>query len=188
MRKLTFSIALSTLATATVALAAPGMGGHKMPQGDVTRAQAEAAAGERFARMDANGDGLINQADREARRAKMIARLDTDKDGTVSAEERAAARANRPEGARAGKRGGDHAGHAGMAGKRMAGRGMGMMKMADTDGNGALSRAEFTAAALKRFDRIDADRNGTVTETERKTAREAMRAQWQARKAAAPAN
>ena len=190
MRKLTFSIALSTLATATVAIAAPAIGAPRMPQGDMTRAQAEAKAGERFARMDVNGDGVINQADREARRAAMVAKLDTDKDGTVSAEERAAAKAaraaNRPEGAHAGKRhGGDHAGHK-MGGKRGDRAGM-MGRMGDTNGDGTISKAEFTAAALKRFDAADADRNGTVTDAERKAAREAMRAQWQARKAAQPA-
>ena len=64
----------------------------------------------------------------------------------------------------------------------------GMMgRMGDTNGDGAISQAEFTAAALKRFDASDADRNGTVTDAERKAAREAMRAQWQARKAAQPA-
>lgn len=195
MRKLTVSIAAATLATAGVALAAPGM----MPQGDMTRAQAQERAAERFAKMDINSDGKLDTADREARRAAMVARLDTNKDGTVSAEERAAAKAargaNRPEGARGGKRaeGGDHAGHRMGGGKRGGpdgrdGRMGGVMgKMADANGDGAITLAEFTAGAMKRFDMADADRNGTVTQTERKAAHEAMRAQWQARKAAQPA-
>ena len=188
MRKLTLSIAAATLATAGVALAAPAI----MAQGDVTRADAQAKAAEHFAKMDVNSDGKLDTADREARRAAMVAKLDTNKDGTVSAEERAAARA-----ARAGKRaeGGDHAGH------RMGGKGMrgghhgrmgGMMsKMADANGDGAITLAEFTDGALKRFDMADADKNGTVTQAERQSAREAMKARWeasgQARKAAQPA-
>lgn len=42
---------------------------------------------------------------------------------------------------------------------------------ADTNGDGALSRAEFVAQAQARFDRLDADRNGQVTREERRTAR-----------------
>lgn len=184
MRKLTLSIAAATLATTGVAIAAPGM----MAQGDVTRADAQAKAAERFAKMDVNSDGKLDDADREARRAAMTARLDTDKNGTVSAEERAAAKAARAE-----KRGGDRAG---MEGHRMGGHGKGMRgghrgmmggKMADANGDGAITLAEFTDGALKRFDTTDADKNGTVTQAERKSAHEAMRAQMQARKAAQPA-
>ena len=81
----------------------------------------------------------------------------------------------------------------GMRGHRMGARRMGarmaMAKMADTNNDNAISRAEFTAAAMAHFDKADADNNGTVTQAERKAAHEAMRAQWQAkRRAAKPAN
>ena len=59
---------------------------------------------------------------------------------------------------------------------------MGMARMADTNNDGAISQAEFTAGALKMFDAADADHNGTVTQAERQTAREAMKAQWQAKR------
>jgi Ca2+-binding EF-hand superfamily protein len=45
----------------------------------------------------------------------------------------------------------------------------------DPDGDGRISRAEMTAAALARFDRLDADRNGTVTAEERRARFDARR-------------
>ena len=51
-------------------------------------------------------------------------------------------------------------------------RGM-MLKMADTNNDGAISQAEFTAAALKHFDQMDANHDGKVTQDERQAAREA---------------
>ena len=68
MRKLHFSMAAAVLATAGVAIASPAIAQGRMPMGDMTRAQAEARAGEMFAKMDVNGDGVLNQTDRDARR------------------------------------------------------------------------------------------------------------------------
>lgn len=200
MRKLTLSIGAAVLATAAVAIAAPalaqGMGqgmAQRMAKPDMTRAEVEAKAAERFAKMDVNGDGTLNAADREARRAQAFDRLDTDNNGSISEAEFNARHAAR---AQARTQAGAHAGHDGMkagkrhrmGGHRMMGR-MAMAKRADTNNDNAISRAEFTAAALAHFDRADADRNGTVTQAERKAAHEAMRAQWQARRQAAqPAN
>ena len=186
MRKLTLSIAVATLATAGVAIAAPGM-----MQGDMTRAQVQATAAEHFAKMDANGDGKLDAADREARRAKMFDRIDTDKDGAISRDEFTAHHRAGPGGEHAmheGQRGEQVArdGHRGMRGHR--GGGMHMMKRADTDGDGASSQAECTAGALTMFDAADADRNGTVTQAERKAAHDAMRAQWKAKREAGQAD
>lgn len=191
MRKLSLSIGAAVVATAGVAFAAPAIA----QQADMTRAQVEAKAAERFAKMDANSDGVINAADREARRGQMFDKLDSDNNGSISEAEFNARHAGHQA-----KRG-EHAGHAAMEGgkrhdmrgHRMGGRGMmggrmGMAKAADTNGDSAISRAEFIAAALKRFDTADADSNGTVTAAERKAAREALRAQWQARRAAQPAS
>ena len=187
VRTLTLSIATAALATAGVALAAPGTGGHRMPQGDVTRAQAQATAAERFAKMDVNSDGRLDRADREARRLQMFEWMDADNDGSISKAEFAAMHAQRGDGAREGRRAGADGHH--MRGKRSGHRGAGMMaRMADTNNDGAISQAEFTAAALKRFDRADADGNGTVTQAERTAARAAMKdqmqARWQERRAA----
>ena len=179
MRKLTLSIAAATLATAGVALAAPGM-----MQGDMTRAEAQAKAAEHFAKMDANGDGVLDQADREARRAQRFDRIDANSDGAISRDEFAAKHRGHREGADDGERRGKR-GHKGMRGHRS---GMHMLRMADTDGDGAVSQAEFTAGAMKMFDAADADNDGTVTDAERKAAHAKLRAEWKAKREARQAN
>ena len=189
MRKLTLSIGVAVLATAGVAVAAPALA----PKRDMTRAQVQATAAERFAKMDANSDGKLDQADRAARQAKMFDRIDADHDGAISRDEFTAMHRGGRGGAHAGMTGMDHGQATGahrQGGHRMGQRGgfggarMGMAKAADANNDGAISQAEFTAGALKMFDAADADKNGTVTRAERTAARDAMKAQWQQRRAA----
>ena len=52
------------------------------------------------------------------------------------------------------------------------------------DGDKTISQAEFTAAALERFDRADANHDGTVTAAERRDAMKAFRDQHRADRAA----
>jgi hypothetical protein len=166
--------------------AALGAGGVVYAQanndGESTRAEAQAKAEEHFSRMDANRDGKIDSADREARHAAMFDKMDTDKNGQVSRAEFTAMHSMRQGMRGAGHAGGDHAmgeHHGGKhaMGMGMGGRGMrgGMMKMADADKDGAISRQEFVAGALTRFDRGDANRDGKLTAEERRAARAAMR-------------
>jgi len=173
--------AAASVATAGIAYAAPGQDGAGKARPDITRAQAEERAGKMFDRMDANKDGKLDAADREARQQARFDRLDTNKDGSISREEFAARRdrtRTAPDGQKAdGKRfGGRHHGgwHRGGHG------GMGMMKQ----GAGPVTRAEFVAAHLARFDAADTDRNGVLTTQERQAQREKMRAEWQAKRAA----
>ena len=179
MRKLTISL----LAGATVLAASGAALAQDRParNADTTRAAAEQHAAAAFTRMDANGDGKVDAADREARHKAHFNRIDADGNGAVSYEEfsaqhgkrdgRRAGRGDRPEGERMGMRGG-------MRGSHM----MGMRGTADADKDGTLTQAEFTAAALARFDAADADKNGTVTAAERKAQRDQMRSQWRERR------
>ena len=182
-------IPLLTLGAALIAvpvLAAPGAGDRNATQ---TRAEVQTKAAEMFAKLDANKDGKLDAADRAAKRAerqaKMFARLDADGNGSISKAEwdqqgadRAAKRAAAGE-AGQGKR------HAmrGHHGKRGGHHGMRMMGKADTDGDKAISQAEFQTAALARFDAADANKDGQVTAEERK----AQRGAWRAKRGAAPA-
>ena len=50
-----------------------------------------------------------------------------------------------------------------------------MLALADANKDGAISQAEFNAAALARFNQADADKDGTVTRAEHRNDREAMR-------------
>lgn len=189
-------ISLFTLAAALVAvpvLAAPGGADRDAVQ---TRADAEAKAAQMFARMDANKDGKLDAADRAAqhaeRQAKMFASIDADGNGSISKAEwdkhgadRAAKRAERGEKRADADEAGEGKRHHGMRGghgKRGGHRGM-MMGKADTNGDKAVSQAEFQTAALARFDAADANKDGQVTPEER----QAQRGAWRAKRGAAPA-
>jgi hypothetical protein len=150
----------------------------------VTRAEAQAKAAEAFALLDVNKDGKLDQADRDARRAAqtgaMFDTLDTNHDGRIDKAEFAAAH-NRPMGP-------DGRGPNGMARHGMGGRGMGRDGMGgngmgggriiggmDANGDKAVSRDEFIAGALKRFDAADANKDGKVTPEERRAAMRTFR-------------
>jgi Ca2+-binding EF-hand superfamily protein len=175
-------IGLSAMALATSGAAyAHNHGGDMMGDADgngvMTRAEAQAGAAAMFAKMDANNDGALTPADREARmaehRAQMFAMMDTDKNGQISRNE---FMAHKHEGMRGDKDGKGH-----KMGMRGRGGGM-MMQKADANNDGRVTKAEFTAAAMTRFDRADANKDGQVTSDERKAMREEMRGKWRAMK------
>ena len=160
--------------------------------GVVDAADRAARAEQRFSKADTNGDGELSQIEmtamhqarkarhtaanqdraeqRQARMAERFAKMDADQSGGLSQAEMNATHEMR------GKRGGKRGHH-------MRG-GMRMLAIADTNGDKAISSAEFTAAAIARFDRADANGDGTLTTAERKAAREAMRAEWKAKRQA----
>ncbi|WP_245656464.1 EF-hand domain-containing protein [Novosphingobium naphthalenivorans] len=84
------------------------------------------------------------------------------------------------EGCPPGGPGRDGPGKHGRNAMRGPGHGMNLLKMADTNNDGAVTKAEFMAAATKHFDEMDANKDGKVTKEERQAARQTMRAQWQA--------
>ena len=99
--------------------------------------------------------------------------MDKDGNGKLSQEE-----ARAMQGKRGGKAmGGGKAMREGMRGHR-GGHGMAMMAKADTNGDQKISKAEFTAAAIARFDQADANKDGKLTREERQAAWQARRAQW----------
>lgn len=194
MKKKLIFLTLGAALIAVPVIAAPGSADRNATQ---TRTEAQAHAAEKFAKMDANKDGKIDASDRTVRRAemqaKMFDRLDANKDGSVSKAEwdqhsadRAAKRGEKhaAAGAEGGKRGmrGHHGGRGGH-GDMMIGR-------ADTDGDKAISLAEFQTAALARFDAADANKDGQVTAEERAAQRQAWKAkagEWRAKRGAQPA-
>jgi Ca2+-binding EF-hand superfamily protein len=210
MHKLTLVLSTAALAVSGAAFAQPATGMRPMPQGDVTRAHAQQRAEQMFARMDANKDGTLNEADRAAMKAKMFDRLDANHDGQVTKAEMTAAHSAR-EGKWEGRKGKRAADRPAMTDAQKAERHDAHFAKIDTDGNGAISRAEFdamkgmhggrmgkrgghhgmmakaggpvteqafVARALTRFDRADANKDGTVTQAERKAAVDAMKANW----------
>ena len=92
------------------------------------------------------------QAKRAERRDAHFAAMDTDQNGALSEAEFTAGHAKMGEGKR---------------GKHKGKRGGMMMERADTNGDKAISKDEFTTAAMARFDRMDADKNGVISTAER---------------------
>jgi Ca2+-binding EF-hand superfamily protein len=192
MRKLTLSLIAGAAALAAGGAAyaqAPQATQHQPQHQPLTRAAVEQRTAKAFERLDANKDGKLDQADRTAREKARFDRVDANHDGSVSYAEFTAMHTQHDG---AGKerfaQRGEHADRAGRAGQhRMAfrdasrGRG-GMTRLADADKDGAITRAEFQAAALQRFDRLDADKDGTVSPDEAKAARDSLRQRWQARR------
>jgi len=175
--------------------------------GQLTQAELDAARAERQEKW---AERAKDRADkRDGNRGAWFARLDTDKSGGISQAEFAAARGPRGDGG-PGHEGMDHggmdhpgmdhgdmnhdghkmgAGGPGMAGHRMGmgggmggGRGMGMLRMADANNDGQVTRDEATAAALKHFDMVDANHDGQIVAAERQAAMQAMRARMEQRR------
>jgi hypothetical protein len=163
---------LIALSVGGVAMAqqAPRGPGAADTDGDSRVSQAEfvTAAMQRFDSGDANRDGTITaeemragmEARRAERRSEMFARMDTNGDGSISRAE-FDARPQRGDGdAERGDRRGGHGGR-GHGGRGGHGRGGGEM---DADG---VTRAEAQARAEARFDRMDRDDDGFLTQEDR---------------------
>ncbi|WP_228242380.1 EF-hand domain-containing protein [Porphyrobacter sp. GA68] len=156
MKKLTFTLAAAGLLASTAAMA------QAVDAQQQTRASAAERAEQAFARMDANNDGVLDARDREARRQQMFERLDTNGDGQISRAEWNAAAEQRTM--RQGRRGNAEGGER-----------RGAWSRANSGAERTISRADFVAAATARFDRLDTNRDGTVSAEERQAARETLR-------------
>jgi hypothetical protein len=62
-------------------------------------------------------------------------------------------------------------------GRHGGGKGMAMLRNADANGDQAVSREEFLAAAETRFAKVDTNGDGSVTKEERQAMREQTRGQ-----------
>ena len=173
MKKLSIYAGLMalTVTSAAAVYAAPGAKADQDGNRIVTKAEAMAASDARFARMDANQDGMLNAADKSAMMAKRFAAMDADKNGSVSEAEFMAmheARADRREDRQAKRM---ERGKMGAQGGRRGGRAMGMMARADTNGDKAVSQAEFRTVMEARFTRVDANKDGSISAEERQAGR-----------------
>lgn len=175
MMSLLFLGAASALALAG-AQPPEGPDGPMGPRGgDVTRQQVIDRVDQRFARLDANSDGRFTPEDaqalgeqrREQRAEQMFDMIDRNHDGSITREEarEAHARHMAMRGERGPGRGFMHhrrmrmGWHGGMRGGRMFGE------------QGFVTREQLRERALARFDRADANHDGTLTAEERRAAR-----------------
>lgn len=195
MNKLTLTLSAAVaIALAGSAYAAQD-GGMRMkdPMGDktVTRAEAETKARDHFAKLDANSDGKIDKADHAARQLEHFKKLDTDGNGSISQTEFLAAHqrgpgAGHPDMAKGHDMSGGMGG--GKMGMRHKGGGMGgdhkmmMVRMADANKDGTITRDEFVGGMLKHFDMADANKDGKITPDERRAAMMKMHEQMKGMK------
>jgi hypothetical protein len=183
MKMLTLMSGAALLGIAGVTLAQDGPApGRPGPDADITRQQVIARTDAMFARLDANRDGRVTRDEaraqgerrREEMRQHMFDRIDANHDGNINREEFAAAHERR--GARGlhrrmgpGPGGPEGPGGPGGPGGRRGMHGGGMF------GAEGATLEQMRARALERFDRADANRDGTLTATERQAARGRMR-------------
>lgn len=188
MKKISILSGAALLAVAGgVAFAQAGPGQRPDPQADLTRDQVVARTNEAFARLDANRDGRFTpdeaRAMRDQRRtervARMFERLDANHDGNIGREEFGQAATRRGERRAEG-------------GPGMGRRGMGRFRGPPPGGpdrpeggpggpggpggrmfgeQGFVTLDQMRERALARFDRADANHDGTLTAAERREAR-----------------
>ena len=188
MNKLMILSGVALIGLAGAALAQPpGQGPRRAA--DVTRAEVIQRTDAAFARLDANHDGrftreeaqALGQQRREQMRTRMFERLDADHNGQISREEFAQGRRGPgPRGpgpmADRGPDGPPPPGGPGMRRWHHRGPGMGMRMGRRMLGDAGFVTAEqFRNVALARFDRADANHDGTLTVAERRARRGQMR-------------
>ena len=128
-------------------------GALALVSGAVLAKSADPAERIRFTELDRDGDGQITREEMMAQRSAHLERADTNGDGLLSVAEIEA-----------------------MAFERAKRRAERMVERLDANGDGMISMDELRTNArfYKRFDRIDRDSNGTISEDEFEQARARM--------------
>jgi len=134
--------------------------------GKISRAEFMAQATERFAKLDANGDGQISGDEMKAmmERVREGGRMGGRRGMSGEAGAATMPPPPPPPGAEGGPLG-DHHGH----------HGAGMLARLDTNQDGKISRDEMRADADKHFDRLDTNHDGFIDQVEMDAARAKMK-------------
>ncbi len=144
-KKMWTGLAAVGLSAAVLATAVPGVSQADTGPGGM----GAALLLDRFDQVDADKDGKVTKAEVEAFRAARFAAADTDKNGSLSPEELAAFQEQE------------------MAARKAA-RATRMLERLDANSDGQLSAEEFAAMGQRRspFDRADTDGDGAVSKAE----------------------
>ncbi len=138
MKIFVFAAMISISIPSLAQMGSGGPGGMRGMQGmPDTRAEVQAGAKTRFDASDTNKDGFLDQLELDAARAKQLAAM------------AAAGRAPTP-------------GRTPPPGGRK-----GMMERLDSNKDGKLSLAEYSAMPLAMFDRFDTDKDGKMSQDEK---------------------
>lgn len=166
MRNLTFTATVTTVAVVLgtlTALPAAAWGGYALQRADlnrdgvIERAEVEQLRAERFARLDANGDGFLDPSERARRRAM---------GGPAAIPQGAWAGpgpAPVPQGPWAGPQARSYPKGAWGQRHRGPGRHGNVFARMDRDGDGRISREEFMGRPHQMFERLDVNRDGRIT-------------------------
>lgn len=159
---------MALIAALSVIAVAPALAPVGAPPAQAQEGGGHGGGMARLKAADANHDGAITRAEMRATRATMFERMDANSDGFITQAEREAmadaaqarGKSKRPEGAG----GGPGPGGGGERG----------LERADTNNDGKISRDEFVNGPMPMFDRLDANKNGTIEATELESARAMM--------------
>jgi hypothetical protein len=159
-------LAIVLMASLAAPAAAQTAAPSGQPQGPTRRADVQKSLDDNYAKLDADKDGMLSRAEIDRAQAEAVrnaqaalahrmeqefAKLDTNKDGALNiAEFRAATPAPRS-----------------VSTDEFLGR-------FDSNKDGRVSAAEFKNPPLAAFDRLDANKDGTLTPQEQAAARQAQ--------------
>lgn len=152
MKRLTTAV----IAAGSLLLGSAALADHHQPMHEDSMHGHQGMKGQMpmFGMFDENKDGKLSRDEVQKGIDKMFADIDTNKDGAISQDEMRA--------------------HYRSMHEEMRSRMQEHWKAADTDGDGALSRAEVEAAKMPRlsrdFDRLDANKDGKLTPEEMRDA------------------
>ena len=103
-------------------------------------------------KMDTNNDGMVSASEHAAGSQKMFEAMDANSDGSVTAAEMDAVHQARMKEGKA----------------TMPMSSADKIKSKDTNGDGMLSAAEYSAGAQRKFSDMDANHDGNLSQTEMK--------------------
>jgi Ca2+-binding EF-hand superfamily protein len=151
----------------------------KDKDGKVTLDEIRAAAAAEFAGADGNKDGFLDldemknlrgkhkrSFDKVDRGARKLKRFDQDGNGSLSRAEAPPFLQDRFDDVDTNKDGVLNQEELQACHKKMGKKGHGRMARMDKDGDGKVSSAEFTEAAVQRLNRVDANKDGILTREE----------------------
>jgi len=173
MQRLVSLRIMSLAAGSMLVLALPAFGESGQPGGQSETNQPNAGgAGNRwFARLDTNGDGVVDRQEFEASRQLMFVRLDADGNQLVSVAEWQALRDRMQQ--RHGNISNDNAATktSATSDASAAARGQKLFQLADKNGDQQISADEWRAVSDRMFDRLDANKDGKLTPDEMRVRR-----------------
>ncbi len=166
MKRTAFILSLLSITAAAWAQTPPAANDERRPgvsreQSEQRREQYKQRFEAEFKKADTDGDGALSKAEAEKampRLARDFAAIDVNKDGKVTQDEIRTYMQTRMA-----------AHHGGKGGEQGKPRFDERFKKADTDGDGALSKAEAEKSMprlARDFDAIDANKDGKVTQDE----------------------